>query len=105
MMKNTEYSPETKAAIILEVFQNKESMKDIACKHQVNYQTLQKWKKQVITHLPDLLGKKSDMVLLLERMQKINSSLKKQLVKKRHELDFLKRKRFVVLQLLKKEKN
>ena len=71
-------------------------MKDIAVEYEVNYSTVKKWKKEVILHLPELLGRESSIESEFNKGKLKNKQLKEQLKKKEEELDFLKRKKFLI---------
>lgn len=96
MIKNGEYTPEFKANIIFEVLKKDKLIKDIAKEYNINYATVLKWKKEVVNRLPELLGSKSFSDIELEKEKLKNKRLKIKLRKSENEVNFLKRKKFLI---------
>lgn len=101
MKNNKNYTPEIKAQAVLEVLQNKKMIKEIVNEYEITYSTLRSWKNEVVNRMPELVGRKSEADIQLIDSTIENKKLKHQLEKTQLELDFLKRKRYLI-KLLKK---
>lgn len=101
MENNRKYSPELRAEAVLELLDGKRKVKEIVNEYEITHSTLRSWKKEVINRLPELLGRKSEADIQLIETKAENKKIKEQLEKTKLELDFLKRKRFLI-KLLKK---
>ena len=96
MKNNKKYTPEFKTKVVLELLESKKLVKEIVNEYEINYSSLKSWKKEVVYNMPSLLGRTSEADIQLRETQKLNKNLEKQLEKTRLELDFLKRKRFLI---------
>ncbi|WP_132282060.1 transposase [Natranaerovirga hydrolytica] len=96
MKNNKKYTPEFKTKVVLEVLEGKRLVKEIVNEYEINYSSLKSWKKEVVNNMPNLLGRTTEVDIQLKETQKLNKNLEKQLEKTKLEMDFLKRKRFLI---------
>lgn len=104
-MKNTrrKWSPEEKAAIVLELLREENTLAEIAKKYDVSQQLISRWKTEFLANMPAVFDKKNEN---LEKIKQEHEDEKEVLVKKIGELtmdvDWLKKKQKQISQLKKK---
>jgi transposase-like protein len=104
-MKKTrrKWSPEEKAAIVLELLREENTLAEIAKKYDVSQQLVSRWKTEFLANMPAVFDKKNEN---LEKIKQEHEDEKEVLVKKIGELtmdvDWLKKKQRQISQLKKK---
>lgn len=104
-MKKTrrKWSPEEKAAIVLELLREESTLAEIAKKYDVSQQLISRWKTEFLNNMPAVFDKKNENV---EKLKQEHEEEKEILVKKIGELtmdvDWLKKKEKQISQLKKK---
>jgi transposase-like protein len=104
-MKKTrrKWSPEEKAAIVLELLREENTLAEIAKKYDVSQQLVSRWKTEFLANMPAVFDKKNEN---LEKLKQEHEEEKELLVNKIGELtmdvDWLKKKQKQISQLKKK---
>lgn len=104
-MKKTrrKWSPEEKAAIVLELLREESTLAEIAKKYDVSQQLISRWKTEFLNNMPAVFDKKNENV---EKLKQEHEEEKERLVQKIGELtmdvDWLKKKQKQISQLKKK---
>jgi transposase-like protein len=104
-MKKTrrKWSPEEKAAIVLELLREESTLAEIAKKYDVSQQLVSRWKTEFLANMPAVFDKKNEN---LEKLKQEHEEEKELLVNKIGELtmdvDWLKKKQKRISQLKKK---
>jgi len=104
-MKKTrrKWSPEEKAAIVLELLREESTLAEIAKKYDVSQQLISRWKTEFLNNMSGVFDKKNENV---EKLKQEHEEEKEILVKKIGELtmdvDWLKKKQKQISQLKKK---
>lgn len=106
-MKKTrrKWSPEEKAAIVLELLREENTLAEIAKKYDVSQQLISRWKTEFLANMPAVFDKKNENI---EKLKQEHEEEKELLVNKIGELtmdvDWLKKKQKQISQLKKKER-
>ena len=104
-MKKTrrKWSPKEKAAIVLELLREENTLAEIAKKYDMSQQLISRWKTEFLANMPAVFDKKNEN---LEKIKQEHEEEKELLVKKIGELtmdvDWLKKKQKQISQLKKK---
>ena len=101
--KRRTWTPEEKAAIVLEILREENTLAEISKKYDVSQQLLSRWKTEFIANMPDVFNKKNEEV---NKLKQDHEDEKELLVKKIGELtmdvDWLKKKQNQISQIKKK---
>ncbi|MBU8906544.1 IS3 family transposase [Desertibacillus haloalkaliphilus] len=89
MKNHKKYTPEFKEMVVLDLFCNNKTMKNICVQYGITYPTLRKWKEEALDRLPLVLYKETAGDRRVRELQKENSRLLDQLNKKEVELGYL----------------
>jgi transposase-like protein len=60
--KRRTWTPEDKAAIVLEILREENTLAEISKKHDVSQQLLSRWKAEFIANMPAVFNKKNEEV-------------------------------------------
>lgn len=102
--KRRTWTPEDKAAIVLEILREENTLAEISKKYDVSQQLLSRWKAEFIANMPAVFNKKNEEV---DKLKQDHEDEKELLVKKIGELtmdvDWLKKKQTQISQMKKKD--
>ncbi|WP_125136782.1 transposase [Petrocella atlantisensis] len=94
------WTPEEKAAIVLELLREESTLAEIAKKHDVAQQLISRWKSEFLANMPAVFNKRNEDI---EKMKQDHEEEKELLVKKIGELtldvDWLKKKDKQIIQM------
>lgn len=97
------WTPEEKAAIVLELLREESTLAEIAKKHDVSQQLISRWKTEFLSNMSAVFDKKNENI---EKIQREHEDEKEHLIKKIGELtldvDWLKKKQVQISQMKKK---
>jgi len=97
------WTPEEKAAIVLELLREESTLAEIAKKHDVSQQLISRWKAEFLSNMSAVFDKKNENI---EKIQREHEDEKEHLIKKIGELtldvDWLKKKQVQISQMKKK---
>lgn len=103
--KRRTWTPEEKAAIVLEILREENTLAEISKKYDVSQQLLSRWKTEFIANMSAIFNKKNEDV---DKLKQEHEDEKELLVKKIGELtldvDWLKKKQIQISQMKKKER-
>ena len=103
--KRRTWNPEEKAAIVLEILREENTLAEISKKYDVSQQLLSRWKTEFIANMPAVFNKKNEEV---NKLKQDHEDEKELLVKKIGELtmdvDWLKKKQNQISQMKKKDR-
>ncbi|AHM56370.1 transposase IS3/IS911 (plasmid) [Peptoclostridium acidaminophilum DSM 3953] len=97
------WTPEEKAAIVLELLREESTLAEIAKKYDVSQQLISRWKAEFLSNMSAVFDKKNENI---EKIQREHEDEKEHLIKKIGELtldvDWLKKKQVQISQMKKK---
>jgi len=103
--KRRTWTPEEKAAIVMEILREENTLAEISKKYDVSQQLLSRWKTEFIANMSAVFNKKNEDV---DKLKQEHEDEKELLVKKIGELtldvDWLKKKQIQIFQMKKKER-
>jgi len=103
--KRRTWTPEEKAAIVLEILREENTLAEISKKYDVSQQLLSRWKTEFIANMSTVFNKKNEDV---DKLKQEHEDEKELLVKKIGELtldvDWLKKKQIQISQMKKKDR-
>ncbi|MBC3798218.1 transposase [Acetobacterium tundrae] len=103
--KRRTWTPEVKAAIVLEILREENTLAEISKKYDVSQQLLSRWKTEFIANMSTVFNKKNEDV---DKLKQEHEDEKELLVKKIGELtldvNWLKKKQIQISQMKKKER-
>jgi len=103
--KRRTWTPEEKAALVLEILREENTLAEISKKYDVSQQLLSRWKTEFIANMSAVFNKKNEDV---DKLKQEHEDEKELLVKKIGELtldvDWLKKKQIQISQMKKKER-
>lgn len=88
--KRRRFTPEFKARVVLEALRKRDSVQEIAARHEIHPTQVNRWKRQLIEGLPEVLSGNADRKLAEEREAEIRD-LETRIEKLTDERDFLQR--------------
>lgn len=97
------WTPEEKAAIVLELLREESTLAEIAKKYDVSQQLISRWKAEFLSNMSAVFDKKNENI---EKIQREHEDEKEHIIKKIGELtldvDWLKKKQVQISQMKKK---
>jgi putative transposase len=96
-MKRKKYDPKFKAKVAFEVAKGLRTVNEIAAEYSVHPNMITKWKKQLISGLPELFSNGNKRLKEEAKNEELLASLYQKIGKLEVELDWLKKKSATIL--------
>ena len=98
MNKKTQYPPEFKAKVVLEVLAEEQTINQIAAKYSVSPVVISRWKKEFLERAPDVFKKgPSDKEKALALSEEHIAELERKVGQLTYEVDWMKKKSKAIL--------
>lgn len=91
-MKRTQYTPNEKAKIVVEILQGDQSIAEISAQYGIHPNMLARWKRNALEGLPHVFERSSKQIKLEQERQQEIDELYKQIGKLTTQNEWLKKK-------------